>query len=69
EAFCPHQGYPLYKSKLIDIEEFGVKFGTAIKCPAHFWCFSLDNGQCDRTPHKLKIFGNVVEGDELFIFV
>ncbi|KAJ3057504.1 hypothetical protein HK097_004025 [Rhizophlyctis rosea] len=46
---CPHQGGSFAKGSLIDIEDFGIKWGVAVVCPLHSWSFHADNGECDRS--------------------
>ncbi|KXN72393.1 ISP domain-containing protein [Conidiobolus coronatus NRRL 28638] len=64
---CSHMGYPLHVGRVVDIEDFGVCFGKAVKCEAHFWTFSLDNGQCDRTAHQLKTYKVEVENEDVYL--
>jgi len=42
ERRCPHRRQDL---SLGDIEDLGIA-GPVIKCPYHFWQFSLETGQC-----------------------
>ncbi|KAI4717363.1 hypothetical protein E4T48_06492 [Aureobasidium sp. EXF-10727] len=47
ESGCPHQGYPLTKASLSDIEDFGIVLSTGITCPKHGWTFDLHTGEAD----------------------
>jgi nitrite reductase/ring-hydroxylating ferredoxin subunit len=56
EHACPHQGYPLSKAHLNDIEDFGVVLSAGITCPKHGWTFDLFTGEADTGRYKLNIW-------------
>lgn len=68
EAACPHQGYPMTRASLSDIEDFGIVLSTGITCPKHGWMFDLFTGEADTGRYKLGLYEVEVrkgeDGDE-----
>ncbi|KEQ66210.1 uncharacterized protein M437DRAFT_40239 [Aureobasidium melanogenum CBS 110374] len=56
EAACPHQGYPMTRASLSDIEDFGIVLSTGITCPKHGWMFDLFTGEADTGRYKLGLY-------------
>ncbi|KAG9603549.1 FAD/NAD(P)-binding domain-containing protein, partial [Aureobasidium melanogenum] len=56
ESACPHQGYPMTRATLSDIEDFGIVLSTGITCPKHGWMFDLHTGEADVSRYKLGLY-------------
>ncbi|KAG9661874.1 FAD/NAD(P)-binding domain-containing protein, partial [Aureobasidium melanogenum] len=56
ESACPHQGYPMTRATLSDIEDFGIVLSTGITCPKHGWTFDLHTGEADVSRYKLGLY-------------
>ncbi|KAJ3354658.1 hypothetical protein HDU83_004880 [Entophlyctis luteolus] len=64
---CPHQGVSLHKGQCVDIEDMGIKWGTAVVCAAHGWSFDTDTGACGNSRFVIDVFDVKVIDDHLFV--
>lgn len=65
EQACPHQGYPLIRASVSDIEDFGIVLSAGITCPKHGWTFDLHTGEPDVGRYKLGLYEvEVRDGEE-----
>jgi nitrite reductase/ring-hydroxylating ferredoxin subunit len=65
EQACPHQGYPLTKASLSDIEDFGIVLSVGVTCPKHGWTFDLHTGEADVSRYRLGLYEvEVREGED-----
>ncbi|KAI9207635.1 uncharacterized protein BJ171DRAFT_493284 [Polychytrium aggregatum] len=53
---CPHQGAPLHKGVVTDIEDMGIIWGTAITCHLHGWTYDVTTGTCENSRTILDCF-------------
>ncbi|KAJ3260936.1 hypothetical protein HDU77_001149 [Chytriomyces hyalinus] len=61
---CPHQGAPLHTGSCVDIEDFGIVWGSAIVCTRHGWNFDLETGACGSTRFVIDVFDVKVDAQE-----
>ena len=65
EQACPHQGYPLIRASVSDIEDFGIVLSAGITCPKHGWTFDLHTGEPDVGRYELGLYEvEVRDGEE-----
>ncbi|KAI8622573.1 Rieske [2Fe-2S] iron-sulfur domain-containing protein [Chytriomyces sp. MP71] len=64
---CPHQGAPLHKGAVTDIEDMGIVWGSAIVCRVHGWNFDVETGACGSTRFVIDTFDVKVEGGNVFV--
>jgi hypothetical protein len=58
----------MHQGKLLDIEDMGIKWGSALSCKLHGWTFSLESGICDTNAYILPIHGLVLgPGDSVWV--
>ncbi|KAF2747484.1 hypothetical protein M011DRAFT_375162, partial [Sporormia fimetaria CBS 119925] len=65
EPACPHQGYPMSKATVSDIEDFGVMLSAGVTCPKHGWTFDLWTGEADTGRYRLGVWEVEVREDGL----
>ena len=53
---CPHQGVPLHKGSVSDIEDMGIVWGSQISCVLHNWTFSMEDGKSASNSFVLDVY-------------
>lgn len=66
--FCPHEGGPLGRGPVLDIEDEEGNFRTVISCPFHGYTFDIETGEMPtKGSLKCKIFDVWEEGGNVVV--